>query len=138
MFAIVRDPIDPRSLEEAVRTNACGGVVTFLGVVRERANDGEAVTGLSYEAYESMACEEFARVAAEARERFGEVNVAIVHRVGDLGIGEVAVVVAVASRHRAAAFDACEFAIDAVKARAPIWKKEHYVNGPGAWVANEC
>lgn len=138
MFAIVREPIDPRVLEEAVRTDACGGIVTFLGVVRERANDGEAVTGLSYEAYDSMARDEFERVACEARERFGDVRIAIVHRVGDLRIGDVAVAVVAASRHRAAAFDACEFAIDAVKARAPIWKKEHYANGSATWVANEC
>lgn len=138
MFAIVTEAIDPRALEAAVRTDSCGGIVTFLGVVRDRANDGEAVNGLSYEAYDSMACEEFRRVAEEARERFGEVNLAIVHRIGDLAVGEIAVAVVAASRHRAAAFDACEFAIDAVKARAPIWKKERYLDGSGSWVANEC
>ena len=138
MFAIVKEPIDPRTLEAAVSTESSGGIVTFLGVVRNRANDGEMVSGLSYEAYESMACDEFRRVAEEARERFGDVRVAIVHRIGDLSIGEIAVAIVAASRHRAAAFDACEFAIDAVKARAPIWKKEHYLDGSGTWIANEC
>ena len=138
MFAITNDAIDPRALEAGVRTDACGGIVTFLGVVRDRANDGEEVTGLSYEAYDAMARDEFERIAHEARERFGDVHLAIVHRVGDLRIGDIAVAIVAASRHRGAAFDACEFAIDAVKARAPIWKKEHYRNGPALWVANEC
>lgn len=138
MFHIVRAPIDPRSLEEHVRTDVCGGIVTFLGVVRDRANDGAPVRGLQYEAYESMAREEFVRVAEEARERFGDVRIAIVHRVGELAVGEIAVAVAAASRHRKAAFEACEFAIDAVKARAPIWKKELYLDREGAWISNEC
>lgn len=138
MFSVVREPIDPRPLEAAVSSGSCGGVVTFCGIVRERASDGAAVTGLSYEAYEAMATQEFERIAAEARERFGDVKMAIVHRVGDLRIGDVAVAVVAASAHRAAAFDACEFAIDALKARAPIWKKEHYRDGRSVWVTNDC
>jgi molybdopterin synthase catalytic subunit len=138
MFTIGTAAIDPRTLEAAVRTDACGGVVTFLGVVRERAQDGRDVTGLSYEAHEEMALAEFARIAQEAAQRFGDVHVAIAHRVGDLRIGEIAVAVAAASAHRAAAFDACEYAIDELKARAPIWKKEHYTSGEAAWISNAC
>ena len=111
--------------------------MTFLGVVRNDAHDGRAVVGLSYEAYESMACAEFEAIDAQARERFGDVRLWIAHAVGDLAVGEVAVAVAVAAQHRAAAFDACRFAIDRLKARAPIWKKERYVDGEARWRANE-
>ncbi len=138
MRAIVRHEIDPRALEAALRRDGDGGIVTFLGVVREVANDGRAVTGLSYEAHEELALAEFAAIEREARERFGDVRLGIVHRVGDLRIGEIAVAVCAASRHRAHAFDACEYAIDEVKHRAAIWKKEHYTDGSGDWIANEC
>lgn len=138
MFRIVREPIDMSELTRSVLTDACGAVVSFAGVVRERSDDDRAVTGLSYEAHEAMALAEFQRIAAEARERFGECRLAIVHRIGDLRIGEIAVGVAAASAHRAQAFDACEYAIDELKARAPIWKKEQYVDGAGEWKANEC
>lgn len=138
LFDVVRETIDARALEAALRTDADGGVVTFLGIVRDRANDGGAVTGLSYEAYVPMAIDEFERIANEARERYGTARLAIVHRVGDLAVGEIAVAVVAASRHRGDAFRACEFAIDALKARAPIWKKERYANGSGAWISNDC
>lgn len=138
MFGIVREPIDMAVLARAVRTDACGAVVTFAGVVRERSDDDRAVTGLSYEAHEAMAVAEFERIAAEVRERFGHCELAIVHRVGALRIGEIAVGVAAASAHRAEAFDACEYAIDELKARAPIWKKEQYADGSDEWKANEC
>ena len=136
MFEITSDAIDPRAVEASVADAACGGIVSFLGVVRERADDGRPVHGLRYEAYERMALAEFAAIAGEARERFGDVRLAIVHRIGELRIGDVAVVVVAASPHRAAAFDACRYAIDALKERAPIWKKEHYADGEGLWKAN--
>jgi sulfur-carrier protein adenylyltransferase/sulfurtransferase len=138
MFAVTRQPIDPRTVEASVQRDGHGGIVTFLGVVRERASDGRKVNGLSYEAYEEMATIEFERIATEARERFGVVELAIVHRVGDLRIGEIAVAVSAASAHRGVAFEACEYAIDELKRRAPIWKKEHYVDGDAAWIRNEC
>jgi molybdopterin synthase catalytic subunit len=138
MFAVIREAIDTAALAERVRTDACGAVVTFAGVVREQSDDERPVNGLSYEAHETMAVAEFERIAAEARERFGACEIAVVHRVGDLRIGEVAVAVAVASAHRAQAFDACEYVIDELKARAPIWKKEHYVDGGSEWVENDC
>ena len=138
LFAIVRDRIDPRTLEGAVWSDACGGVARFLGVVRNRAHDGRSVSGLSYEAHEAMALAEFAAIAHEAGERYPGVRLGIVHRIGDLRIGEIAVAVCAASAHRAQAFDACRYAIDELKSRAPIWKKEHYTDGTGDWVANEC
>jgi molybdopterin synthase catalytic subunit len=136
LFAIVRDPIDPRTLEVAVWSEACGGVAMFLGVVRDHASDGRPVTGLSYEAHEAMALAEFAAIASEVGERYPGVRLGIVHRIGDLRIGEIAVAVCAASAHRAQAFDGCRYAIDEVKARAPIWKKERYADGTGDWVSN--
>jgi molybdopterin synthase catalytic subunit len=138
IFAVVRRPIDVAALANSVRTGACGGVVTFAGVVRERSGDDREVTGLSYEAHEAMAAAEFEAIAKEARERFGPCEIAVEHRIGDLRIGEVAVAVAVACAHRAEAFDACEYVIDELKARAPIWKQEHYVDGTREWIANDC
>ena len=136
LFAIVRDPIDPRTLEGAVWSEACGGVAMFLGVVRDHAHDGRGVTGLSYEAHEAMALAEFAAIANEAGERYPGLRLGIVHRIGDLRIGEIAVAVCAASAHRAQAFDGCRYAIDELKARAPIWKKERYADGTGDWVSN--
>jgi molybdopterin synthase catalytic subunit len=138
MFAIVRTAINVDAVAQSVRREAWGAVVSFAGIVRVRADDNRLVTGLSYEAHDAMALAEFERIACEARDRFGPCEIAIVHRVGELNIGEVAVAVAAASAHRANAFDACEYVIDEVKARAPIWKKEHYVDGSGEWIANDC
>lgn len=138
MLAISRETLDPRLAQAAVASNAFGGVVTFLGVVREFANDGRRVSGLSYEAHEALAVAEFEAIAREARTAHGEVAIAIIHRIGDLAVGDIAVVVCAAAAHRAAAFDACAFTIDALKRRAAIWKKEHYVDGSAEWVANEC
>lgn len=138
MFAIVRSAIDMAALVRAVRNESCGAIATFAGVVRDRSDDDRPVTGLSYEAHESMAAAEFERIAGEARERFGPCAVAVVHRTGDLRIGEIAVGVAVASPHRAQAFDACEYVIDELKSRAPIWKKEQYAGGSGEWKQNAC
>lgn len=138
MFAIVERRIDMVELVRLVQTKACGAVVTFAGVVRDHSDDDRPVTGLSYEAHTAMAVTEFARIAAEACERFGSCQIAVQHRVGDLRIGEIAVGVAVASPHRGEAFDVCEFVIDELKRRAPIWKKEHYKDGSGTWKENAC
>jgi molybdopterin synthase catalytic subunit len=134
--AIVRHAIDARALEAQVRTDACGGIVTFLGVVREQAGDGRAVRGLSYEAHEEMALTEFAAIADELSRRFGQVRLGVIHRLGELAVGEIAVAVCAAAPHRAQAFEACEYAIDQLKARAPIWKKEGYIDGTGEWIEN--
>jgi molybdopterin synthase catalytic subunit len=134
MFRIVSDPIEPHALEEIVRAGD-GGVVTFLGVVREEADDGRRVCGLWYEAYERMARREFEAIASEARDRFGDVRMAIVHRIGELGVGEISVAVLAAAAHRDAAFEACRYAIDQLKRRAPIWKKERYADGAAQWRA---
>jgi molybdopterin synthase catalytic subunit len=124
----------PLSLDEAVGAVSGpgrGGVVTFTGAVREESR-GQRVRLLEYEAYPGMAERQLERIAAEAEQRFGAI-VAILHRTGTLTVGEVAVVIAAGAAHRAEAFDACRFVIEALKKDVPIWKKEHYENGE-AWV----
>jgi len=138
IFDIVREAIDVRAIEANVLAPACGGIVSFCGVVRERADDGRAVEGLHYEAHEAMARASFIAIAEEVRATMPEVRLAIVHRVGALSIGEVAVAVVAAAPHRAEAFAAASFAIDALKERSPIWKHERYCDGTREWVENRC
>ena len=136
MIAIVEGAIALDALVDAVRTDACGAVVTFLGVVRATsAGDERPVDGLMYEAYPAMALAEMQTIAHEARTQF-DVDVAIVHRTGALALGEASVGIAAASAHRGVAFDACEFVIDQLKLRVPVWKKEHYLDGGATWRAN--
>ncbi|MBC5809811.1 MAG: molybdenum cofactor biosynthesis protein MoaE [Candidatus Eremiobacteraeota bacterium] len=138
MIEIMREPLRLEALLERVRDDACGAVVAFLGVVRNADESGRAVDGLSYEAYDALALAEMEMIAAQARERFGALHVAIVHRVGDLALGEASVAVAASAPPRAHAFDACEFAIDELKARVPIWKKERYRDGVAEWRPNRA
>jgi len=112
---------------------ASGAVVVFWGRVRDH-NEGRAVTGLEYSAYPELAVKEGQRIVAEAVTRFGLDAVRAAHRVGNLAIGDAAVVVEVASGHRGEGFDACRWIIDEIKDRVPIWKCEHYLEGDRAWV----
>jgi molybdopterin synthase catalytic subunit len=129
-------------LREAVATPADGAVAVFLGLARETPGTpapgqeaeaarfaGQRVTGLTYEAFEPMAMDVLGRVADEMEVRFGVRRVAILHRIGEVGIGEVSVAIAVAAPHRAEVFDACRYAIEELKARAPIWKSERFADG---------
>ena len=131
---ITNELINPEHLEATLDDPSCGGVVTFVGKVRNH-HDGWQVTSLTYEAYIPMAEKIFAQIAAEAAQKSGAKEVRIVHRVGDLQISDVAVWVGVQSPHRAEAFAACRYAIDELKQRAPIWKKEHYADSGSEWVA---
>lgn len=110
-----------------------GGFVVFEGKVRNHAG-GQAVVGLEYEAYPEMAIAQGERLLEEARERFELLGADVVHRVGALSIGETAVVVQVAAAHRREAFEACEWIMDQLKWRVPIWKREAYAEGPSEWV----
>lgn len=112
---------------------ASGGVDVFIGTVRD-TTQGKAVLRLEFEAYESMALREMRKIAEQALERWPVQAVAMHHRVGSLQVGEVAVVIAVSAAHRAAAFEACRYAIDALKQWVPIWKKEVFADGE-VWVA---
>jgi molybdopterin synthase catalytic subunit len=133
MFTIVTAPIDPKALRDHVFDPAAGGFCAFEGWVRDHHQD-RAVKALEYEAYNTLAEKEGARIIAEATERFGILHAGCQHRVGHLEIGELAVVVCVSSAHRDAAFDACRYIIDEVKSRVPIWKKEHFAAGESGWV----
>jgi molybdopterin synthase catalytic subunit len=128
-----RDAIDPLELLRAVSRPANGAQLLFLGVVRE-VNDGRDVTGIDYSAYEAMAERELAAIAAEAAARFGTPDVAIEHRLGELGLEEASVGIAVAHPHRAGAYEASRWIIEELKRRVPIWKREQYVDGTREWV----
>jgi molybdopterin synthase catalytic subunit len=135
-FDITSEPLSLDAVLAAVASPTCGAVVAFLGVVRETSDDDRRVSGLEYDVYPAMALREMRAIGAQAVERFGAVRLAIVHRVGRLAIGEASVAIAAAAPHRADAFDACEFAIDELKKRVPIWKREHYTDGGGRWLEN--
>ena len=132
MVRLQENPIDPGEFLALVRTDRDGAVALFLGTVRDH-HEGRKVLRLEYHAYREMAVLEMKRVVHEARARWPVTDVALVHRYGNLAIGEVSVAVAVSSPHRAEAFDACRFVIDTVKHRVPIWKKEFFEEGE-AWV----
>jgi molybdopterin synthase catalytic subunit len=136
MIRLTREPIDYSALTESVRRSNCGGVVLFLGTVRDLT--GDLVTeALEYEAYPSMAERKLAEIEREACERWPIGSMAVVHRLGRLGIGEVSVAVAVSCPHRAEAFEACRFVIDRLKQVVPIWKKENRPSGESEWVHPE-
>src|SRR5881275_3054198 len=125
IFQLVREPIDLRALIEHVRAPGDGAIVTFDGFVRNQSHN-RATLYLDYEAYEPMALVKMREIAAQLHEKYGIHRVAIVHRLGHLEIGETSVFIAVSAPHRAAAFDACRFAIDTLKRTVPIWKKEYF------------
>lgn len=130
MVRLVKQPIDLQALLEVAPRD--GALDLFVGVVRNQ-NAGRVVTHLEYEAYEEMALEVLAEIETETRDRWPVSDVRLMHRLGRLEIGEPSVAVAVASPHRAEAFAACRYAIDALKQRAPIWKKEFFEGG-AVWV----
>ena len=133
MIEITPDPIDHAAVTESVRSNQAGAVCSFLGTVREMTGDRRTVA-LDYEAYPGMARKALERLEAEARSRWPIQGIALVHRVGKLGLGEVSVVVAVSCPHRHQAFDACRWLIDTLKAVVPIWKREAWADGTEEWV----
>jgi MoaE-MoaD fusion protein len=135
-FIVTSDVIDPRSVEKLVERPGSGAIVTFSGVVRDHAR-GRSVTALDYEAYDEAAEKMLARIGTEISDRWPVDDVAIVHRTGHLGVGEISVAIAVSSAHRDAAFDACRYAIERIKEIVPIWKKEHYADGE-VWIGSEA
>jgi molybdopterin synthase catalytic subunit len=133
MIRLTPEPIDHHALTELVRRPHCGGVVTFLGTVRD-LTDGRVTVALDYEAYLGMAEKKMAEIEEGVRRRWPVGDVALVHRVGRLDVGEVSVAVAVSCPHRAEAFDACRYAIDRLKELVPIWKQENWADGATEWV----
>ncbi len=133
MIEITAQPIDHAAVTERVRSPLAGAVCTFLGTVREITGDLRTVA-LAYEAYPEMAKRKLAELEQEARQRWPVIDLAIVHRVGDLGLGEVSVVVAVSCPHRQDSFEACRWLIDTLKEVVPIWKKESWADGTEGWI----
>ena len=133
MMHLTTDPIHMEALEARVAAPGAGAIVTFAGTTRDETH-GRAVLGLSYEAYEEMAEAKLAEIAAETARRFPVKAVALLHRLGEVGIGEISVGIAVSSAHRPAAFDAARFVIEAVKKDVPIWKRERFADGGEDWV----
>ena len=131
--AIVTHTIDVAALIDEVSSVGSGATSLFLGTVRD-VNDGRAVTGMEYTAYDAMATRELTAIAHEAAGRFGGVALAIEHRIGTLELGEVSVAIAASHAHRRHALDATRFVIEEIKRRVPIWKREHYVDGTREWV----
>src|SRR5262245_49754360 len=133
MGRLTHEAIDYHALTESVRRAGCGGVVLFLGTVRDLTGD-KATASLDYEAYPGMAEKKLVEVEGEMQQRWPQIGaVAIVHRLGHLEIGEIAVAVAVACPHRAEAFAACQYAIDRLKQVVPIWKKDNRPDGSSEW-----
>ena len=133
MIALTDQPIDVPAVLAAVEGPGEGGVVLFLGRVRDHAR-GQSVTRLDYEAYGDMALDELRALAEQARASHGATRVALVHRTGRLQIGDLAVAIAVGAAHRREAFAACSWLIDTLKQQVPIWKKEWYADG-SQWIA---
>ena len=132
-FVLTDTPFDTAALRAGLLDARVGAYASFEGWVRDH-NEGRAVNGLRYEAYAAMAQAEGARILDEAAQRFGILDARCVHRIGDLAIGELAVWVGVSAAHRDAAFAACRYIIDEVKARVPIWKHERYAEGDAGWL----
>ncbi|MEZ0310594.1 MAG: molybdenum cofactor biosynthesis protein MoaE [Myxococcota bacterium] len=130
--SIVETPIDIGRAIDAVRSSTAGAVVTFLGTVRDHAG-GRSVRQITYEVYEPMASRELDRVAADCEASFPDARIHVVHRYGVLAVGEVAVVIAVASPHRESAFAACRAMLERIKTDVPIWKNELGEDGE-SWV----
>ena len=132
---LVREPIVPGALIPPLERPEDGAIVVFDGIVRNHSR-GRATRYLEYEAYEAMALRQMEDLAAQARERFAIRNVALIHRLGRIEIGEPSVLIAVFSAHRGAAFDACRWIIDTLKQTVPIWKKEFFEDG-AVWAPGE-
>lgn len=135
MIRLVRVPIDAEGITRAIKDGADGAVCVFDGIVRDNTR-GRQTLHLDYEAYEEMAMRQLRLLRSEAIEHFGVREVAIVHRLGRLVVGETSVLIVVASAHRGAAFDACRWVIDTLKKTVPIWKKEQFVDG-AVWADGE-
>ena len=135
-FRLSETPFDVAALRAELLDARVGGYASFEGWVRDH-HGGRAVIGLRYEAYAALAEQEGERILDEAREKFAILDARCVHRTGGLAIGELAVWVGVAAAHRDAAFAACRFVIDEVKARVPIWKHERYADGDAGWLHPE-
>jgi MoaE-MoaD fusion protein len=134
-YELIKGPIIAETLVQFVRADQDGAIITFDGFVRNESH-GRRTEYLDYEAYESMALAKMREIGEQLHQKFAIHRVAIVHRLGRLQIGDTSVFIAVSAPHRAAAFDACRFAIDTLKRTVPIWKKEYFADG-AVWADGE-
>ena len=133
---LVDGPIDTDAVTAAISGPGRGAVLVFLGTVRN-SHAGRGVEKLTYSAYRTMALEGLERIAADLEASSPGLRAAIVHRLGEVPVGEASVVIAVSSPHRAAAYEASRTALERLKTEIPIWKREHYTEGPPAWREEE-
>jgi molybdopterin synthase catalytic subunit len=129
---ITSEALSLQDCYDFVANNACGGIATFVGTVRNSTQNKKVIL-LDFSGYKPMAIKEMQKIADAALAKFDIQKIAIHHALGKLQIGEIPVIIAVSSAHRKAAFEACEFAIDTLKETVPIWKKEHFEDGE-VWV----
>lgn len=135
LVQLVREPIQTDRIVSELKSGEDGAVCVFDGIVRNNTR-GRATLHLDYEAYEEMALKQMRALRDDAKRQFGVREIAIVHRLGRLFVGETSVLIAVASAHRGAAFDACRFVIDTLKKTVPIWKREQFADG-AVWADGE-
>ncbi len=134
-LAITIAPLSIEAVYNLANDPVNGAVVVMSGMVRNNT-EGRAVESLEYQAYQPMAIRIFEQIATEIRQTWSDVtHVVIHHRIGQLYIGDISVLVAVGCPHRREAFEACQYAIDTLKHQAPIWKKEHWADGASSWVS---
>jgi len=133
LIRITTEPIGADEAAGFVGDPSAGGTCVFVGTVRDHSAAG-SVTGLTYEAWEELAAKRLEEIGGEMLEKWPVRKVALLHRTGDLAIGEASVVVACSAPHRAEAFDACRYGIERLKEDVPIWKKEHLAQGESHWV----
>lgn len=129
---ITADPIQVSELLASVGSPEDGATLLFTGIVRNHS-EGQPVTAVQYEAYRGMAEQVLREIAQEASDRLGTDRLAVVHRVGDLRVGDVSVAIAVSSPHRAESFAACRYVIEEIKVRLPVWKRERFLGGETRW-----
>jgi molybdopterin synthase catalytic subunit len=132
LFEVTAEPLVVDDLVRVVLTGGDGAVVTFIGTVRDN-HHGRRVLALEYEAYGEMAVEEMRLIGGEMMSKWGLHGIAMRHRTGKLSVGEVSVIIATSSPHRREAFEACSEALDLLKSRVPVWKKEYFEDGE-VWV----
>jgi molybdopterin synthase catalytic subunit len=135
---LVRETIDVDALMQQAGAAGCGAIATFSGLVRPETSGEKSLTALDYESYEEMAHSQLAEIRGRAIAKFGLIEAIVVHRLGTVPLGETSIAVIVSSAHRAEAFEACRYIVDAVKADAPIWKKDVWSDGSRNWVDPTC
>ena len=133
MIEITEQQIDTQRVLESVGSNECGANVLFVGMTRQFTAERETMT-LNYECYAEMALSTMRDLADQARAKWPVKNVSIVHRIGEVAIGQASIAVAVSSPHRRDSFDSASWLLEALKKQVPIWKKEHWADGSTDWV----